>query len=166
MSLKSKNLEFDASQPAFLQRLRGQIQGSLPSDRDPDKHIEPSRFGKRKTRLGDEDGEDDGPVYVLESGESLSKAEYDAREAFESKAEGKEGVEGEKSLLKKEGKELDSGVKVGGVSKKRKALRVGGDEEGGEAKKESGKGGEKREPVKKKSKKKKVALSFGDDEEG
>jgi hypothetical protein len=175
MSHKSKNLEFTASQPAFLQRLRGQITGSLPADQDPDRHIDKVNFGKRKHRLGEEDGEDEGPTYVLESGESVSQKEYESMVAKGEDPEDKETAN-DGDLEKKEAKdektsdEKKESVKIGGMSKKRRIVKIGDEklddgkvEEDTPSKSASEK--TKEAPKVKKGKKKgKVMLSFGDDE--
>ena len=68
MSSRSKNLEYEANEPAFLRRLRAQNAGG------DGRHERPlARPKKART-----DDEDDAPAYVVQdSNETLSKAEYE-----------------------------------------------------------------------------------------
>lgn len=71
MSFKAKNLTYESNEPAFLRRLRGEVAGN-----DADRHERPIA---RPKRLQKDDDEDDGPTYVVEeSGDTLSKADYEA----------------------------------------------------------------------------------------
>ncbi|KAL6237245.1 hypothetical protein BDW75DRAFT_89331 [Aspergillus navahoensis] len=69
MSFNAKNLAYDAKEPAFLQRLRGQhgnISGGL------------ERPSQRPRRVRD-NNDDDGPTYVdAESNEVISREDYEA----------------------------------------------------------------------------------------
>ncbi|KAF2278661.1 uncharacterized protein EI97DRAFT_448535 [Westerdykella ornata] len=154
MGFKAKDLTYDAAQPAFLQRLRGQIAG------DGSARPEPSIPRNKKLVRDDED---DAPTYVLEgTNQSLTKAEYEALVA------GKDADAAEDSAPTTiEHKDAPSQPKekiaeVGKGSKKRKAAKViGGDEEDDDAGKDEAK------VVKKAKKKAKpVKLSFGDQEDG
>lgn len=70
MSFKAKNLSYDAKEPAFLRRLKGEVSGT-----DSDRHDRPFARPKREKQ----EDEDDGPTYVLEdSNMALSKSEYEA----------------------------------------------------------------------------------------
>jgi len=172
---KKNQLEFDRGQPAFLQRLRGQIVGS--SDGDPDRHVNPVARPKRAKRLDAE--EDDGPTYVMEdTNATLTKDEY---EALVKEKEGTDDVEKE-GAAKKNGAEIggEDGVKgkqklgaIGGMKKRKAAKVIGADEADGEKDEsksfkpekegdQKSKESEKKPPKKKKAK---VNLNFGDDGE-
>lgn len=70
MSFKAKNLSYDAKEPAFLRKLKGEVSGT-----DSDRHDRPFVRPKREKQ----EDEDDGPTYVLEdSNMALSKSEYEA----------------------------------------------------------------------------------------
>ena len=72
MSNKAKNLHFEAKQPAFLRRLRGEAD-TLDAGVS---HTVNQDLRRRAIKTSDED---DDPTYVLEeSGSTISKAEYDA----------------------------------------------------------------------------------------
>ncbi|KAJ8108261.1 hypothetical protein OPT61_g8294 [Boeremia exigua] len=161
MSFKAKDLHFDNSQPAFLQRLRGQMQGE-----DSARHERPVPRNKRMKA----DDEDDAPTYVLEdTNEAVTKEEY---EAFVAKNDSKEGTAEEDDATKEVGKESESTAKdkiteVGANAKKRKIAKIIGDEQekSKDLSKDASKGDAK--SVKKPKKKAKaVKLTFGDEEEG
>ncbi|KAF1849367.1 uncharacterized protein K460DRAFT_281341 [Cucurbitaria berberidis CBS 394.84] len=164
MSFKAKDLHFDNSQPAFLQRLRGQLAGG-----DSARHEQPIL---RNKRMKQDDDEDDAPTYVLEeTNQSLTKEEYDAL------VSGKDNEEGEKStgdgalkerVVEGDEKPKDKIVEVGVNAKKRKAAKIISDENE-QSKEEDGKAVKKADgKVMKKTKKKAkaVKLTFGDEEEG
>lgn len=153
----------DSSQPAFLQRLRGQLAGD-----DSARHQQPIARNKRAKQ----DDEDDAPTYVLEdTNQSLTKEEYEALVSGkdDSKAEDSTTGNGQQT----ETAEQDSKPKrkipeVGTNFKKRKVAKVIGDEEPSGSK-ASAKTSEisTKEPGKRPKKKgKPVKLSFGDDGEG
>ncbi|KAL1647623.1 hypothetical protein SLS61_007253 [Didymella pomorum] len=162
MSFKAKDLHFDNSQPAFLQRLRGQMQGE-----DSARH---ERQIPRNKRLKQDD-EDDAPTYVLEdTNQSMTKEEY---EEFV----GKKKTEEDGDIEQKDSanqptkddiaKPKDKITEVGTNSRKRKAAKIISDEpeddknEPKEVRKANSKA------VKKPKKKvKAVKLTFGDEEEG
>ncbi|KAI4672920.1 uncharacterized protein J4E78_001423 [Alternaria triticimaculans] len=163
MSFKAKDLHFDSSQPAFLQRLRGQLTSG-----DTARHEHPIARNKRMKK---DDDEDDAPTYVMEeTNQSLSKEEYDAL------VSGKDDKEGGEPAADEAGKKKDSDAtsqskdkiaEVGAFSKKRKAAKIIGDGQD-----ESKKGEEadvkkpEAKPVKKPKKKAKaVKLTFGEDED-
>ncbi|KAF2000964.1 hypothetical protein P154DRAFT_522226 [Amniculicola lignicola CBS 123094] len=161
MSLKAKDLEYDASQPAFLRRLRGE----LTTD-DSARHERPI---PRTKRMMKQDEDDDGPTYVMEDGnQSLTKAEYEAlvagddpqeKEGAESKAGGDEIKE--EHLAKQSSTDIKA--EAPRPTKKRKVGKViGGDGPTDEAEKKVG-----AKPAKKAKKKAKaIKLSFADSEEG
>ena len=164
---KSKGLEFDRSQPAFLQRLRGQITGQTG---DPDRQVDAQARPKRPKRLDAE--EDDGPTYVLEdTNDTLTKEEYDALMNKDANgANASEKAEASKDSPEKAQNETKPTQKLGaiGAAKKRKAVKViGGDEDEDQVDvKEGEKGDDKKVEGKKapKKKKAKVKIDFGDDE--
>ena len=74
MSFKSKDLAYDAKEPAFLQRIRGHQSGSGV---DSDRHERPIARPRGAARANNDD--DDAPTYVVEdSNTTLSKEEYEA----------------------------------------------------------------------------------------
>lgn len=186
---KSKNLQYTSTEPAFLQRLRAQ---QFSGGADPDRHerqIARPRLAKRG-KDDDDDDDDDAPTYVLdESGDAVSKEEWEAMVARQKGGEGKEDGEMHKATgddvtgmsekeKNKDGdkEEKEKGVEatrskkqevteVGQAQKKRKVARVvGGDEEEDEKNKEDNTNDTATKPLAKKVKKKAkpVKLSFGD----
>lgn len=161
MFVSSTDEYVDATQPAFLQRLRGQMTGD-----NSGRHERPTPRNKRLKN----DDEDDAPAYVLEeSGQSLTKEEYEAIVSGKDPNETEETAEGKISNPDGESKATasqdskDKIAEVGKATKKRKAVKVIGGEE------------EEKEPTKKadlkvikkpKKKAKPVKLSFGDQEDG
>jgi hypothetical protein len=162
MSFKSKNLQFEADEPAFLRRLRGEARGNID---DPDRHINPIALPKKPKRL--ENDEDDAPAYVLEGSDAtLSKADIEtltgkknSDDTAESKSDGEKDGEFRKTGAAAS-KHAQKVANVGVSSKKRKAVRVG--DEGEDESKTT-----KTKAALKKSKKKAktIKLSFGDDED-
>ncbi|KAH6883077.1 hypothetical protein BKA58DRAFT_434832 [Alternaria rosae] len=162
MSFKAKDLHFDSSQPAFLQRLRGQLTSG-----DTARHEHPIARNKRMKK---DDDEDDAPTYVMEeTNQSLSKEEYDAL------VSGKDDKEGGEPAADEAGKKKDSDAKfqskdkiaeVGAVSKKRKAAKIIGDDQDESMKGEETdvKKPETKSVKKPKKKAKAVKLTFGEDE--
>ncbi|RMZ79873.1 hypothetical protein DV737_g3224, partial [Chaetothyriales sp. CBS 132003] len=65
---KAKNLTYDKSQPAFLQRLRAEFGGER-------NNVQFERPNKPRLQIGD--AAEDGPTIVDESGEGVSKEEYE-----------------------------------------------------------------------------------------
>ena len=150
----------DNSQPAFLQRLRGQMQGE-----DSARHERPIPRNKRMKQ----DDEDDAPTYVLEdTNQSMTKEEYeDFVKGKDSKDDDKNEVTTEESTKNSESKPKDKITEVGANAKKRKAAKVIGDEQ--EDSKDELKDAKKTDAktVKKPKKKTKaVKLTFGEEEEG
>ncbi|KAF2669904.1 hypothetical protein BT63DRAFT_439069 [Microthyrium microscopicum] len=173
MSFKSKNLQFEASEPAFLRRLRGEARGDVDAPGyEADRHINPTALPKKPKRL--ENDEDDAPAYVLEGSDAtLSKADIETLTGKKSEGD----VDGSKGDAEKEGKPdvsadgIEKHVqKVAGVgvfSKKRKAIRVGDaeEEEEEEEEEDAKKITTKATPKKSKKKAKTKNLSFADDED-
>lgn len=164
--ITSKNLHYDDSLPPFLARLKANNAAS-------DGRHEYTVARPKKARTAEDEAEDE-PVYFDErSGETLTKSEWEAREAgFE---EGKEGekADGEESAVKAElGKEGKEKVAAIGGGKKRKAGKVVGGDEEDEAtplkkavmETKASIPGKKTEKGKGVKKGKKIKLSFGDDE--
>ncbi|KAF2181942.1 hypothetical protein K469DRAFT_637291 [Zopfia rhizophila CBS 207.26] len=168
MSFKAKDLSYDAKQPAFLQRLRGEAMGE-----DSVRHERPIPRNKRLKQ----DDEDDAPTYVLEdTNVSLSKAEYEALlagKSTEAELGEKDGSAEEKDAKfssaesnpkKANAQQFKSQIaEVGQAARKRKAVKVIGSEqeEDNATKDQDGK-----TKMKPKKKAKAVKLSFGDQEEG
>lgn len=171
MSFKSKDLAYNAKQPAFLARIRNQHNGP-----DADRHERPVARPRGALRTAEEEDED-APTYVLdeEGGNTLSKEEYEAMLAQEKAgAEDAAQVEGDKTkdavgqAMNEETKEDSTRKKqdvteAGFAQKKRKAVKVVGGQDGDVD--DVADNGEKvkRKPIKKaKTKAKAVKLSFGD----
>jgi hypothetical protein len=175
-----KNLSYDTTLPPFLARLHSQ---------NPSTSLHEYTIARPKKSRTAEDIADDEPVYFNEdTGETLTKGEWDARENDQETSNGGEEDKEGKNEGEKEGgviraKEEKSATI--GISKKRKVGKViGGSEDEGEAYEKAkkhitlksskssdkpGKVEEKKEvgpkkPAVGKKKGKKVKLSFGDDE--
>ncbi|KAF1951259.1 hypothetical protein CC80DRAFT_496281 [Byssothecium circinans] len=157
MSFKSKDLHFEISQPAFLQRLRGQLAGD-----DSGRHERPIQRSKRLKK----DDEEDAPTYVMEeTNDSLTKAEYEAMLASKDKEDEDATQDGEKSKDATTETKKDNIADGGKSTKKRKVAKVIGEE--GEKKQdgdEKGKTAEKKAIKKPKKRGKTIKLSFGDEE--
>lgn len=157
--IKAKDLSYDASLPPFLQRLHAQKAGLG----DQDRHERPVARPKGAKR----DDEDDGPTVVDESGETVSMADFekltkdDAEEGgkvrdTESKDSQDEGEGGKKVATK-----LTDGTAT--KKKKRKAIKVVGDEDEEPPQSADGQEDVKTERLTKKPKKAKpVKLAFDD----
>lgn len=170
MSNKNK-LEYEMEEPLFLRQMRAAATGR---DSGPDRYIAPRN---RKTHVDDDE---DAPAYVMEDGAEISIEEFKKLggngEEEEEGGEKKDGGEGEGdgeavTVTVKDGGEAKK-VEVGvvkttsnvadvGVTKKRKAARIVGQEEEGE---EGVKDKPREKKGKGKAKKKVVKLSFGDEE--
>lgn len=169
--IKSKDLQYDSSLPPFLQRLRAQNAG-YGEGGDPDRHEIPLARPKNAKNPDD----DDGPTVVDESGETISKSEYEKQLKGDEQG-GEEGgnVTGE---LKGDGKPEASGalppdngprveqkVTDGTAVKKRKVGKVIGDESEDDTKADTKDQGTAQKVVKKAKKKAKpIKLAFEDDE--
>jgi hypothetical protein len=159
--IRSTDERLDATQPAFLRRLRGQM-----TEDESGRHERPIPRNKRLKN----DDEDDAPTYVLEeSGQSLTKEEYEAMVLGKDSKETEETAEGEISKADGESKHTtsqdpkDKIAEVGKNTKKRKAAKIIGAEEQNE---EPPKKNDSKVIKKPKKKAKPVKLSFGDQEEG
>lgn len=156
--IKGKDLQFDKNLPPFLQKLHAQKGGFGDSDRH-------ERAIARPKKAKDEN-DDDGPTMIDETGETLTKAEYEkltsASAAEETSGATEETSEappgGEEALAAK----VDRKVTDGAASKKRKVARVVG-EGAGPSRSDDGDVPAK---VNKKPKKKAkpVKLAFDDDD--
>lgn len=161
MSNKLKNLTYEAEQPAFLRRLRGELTGDDPSRQD-------RPVPRNKKLQTDED--EDAPTYVLEdTNQSLTKAEYDALVAAKEDPQNTDGPED--TALETGAKDLSNHSKeitanTSKSTKKRKVGKVigGGDEEADGI---EDAGDKKAGKVTKKPKKKAKAIKLSfDNEEG
>jgi len=122
---------------------------------------------QRNKRLKQDD-EEDAPTYVLEdTNQSMSKAEYEAMVA--GKDSGNDGTteeDGDKTKVNATAPQAkDTIVEVGKVTKKRKVVKVIGEEKNENENKEEPRTTEKKVIKKAKKKGKPVKLSFGDQEE-
>ena len=176
MSFKSKDLHFEAEQPAFLRRLRGQVTGVTD---DPDRHVRPVALPKKPKQ----DDQDDAPTYVLEGSDAtISKEEYatltgtkdagqqgqenvteDAQPIATGPQLPQDGQKNQSDATSKRQKMADVGIS----SKKRKAAKIV--EENSEEE-DSVDRNKVTKPIasagkKPKKKAKAIKLSFGDDEE-
>ena len=162
MSFKAKDLTYENNEPAFLRKLRGEVAGT-----DSDRHERPIA---RPKRLKQNEDEDDGPTYVVEeSGDMLSKADYEAMLAGEKR----EQVD-DKTVTRPEGgvaegedeskKSKQQVAEAGQAQKKRKAVKIIGDAAEKDADGGEGAVSQSRKPVKKpKTKTRAVKLSFEDE---
>jgi hypothetical protein len=169
-----KNLSYDDTLPPFLQRLRA-------NNNALDGRNEFQSARPKKARNPGDEAEDEPVYFDEESGETLTKKEWEAKENSEVAGDaGEDGVsgtgmgdDGEKKAGEKEK------VAAIGVSKKRKAGKVVGGEEydekdnivGGDKEVSKPENSEKSEGKKSEKRKiggakkgKKIKLSFGDDE--
>jgi hypothetical protein len=166
--IKSKDLSYDSSLPPFLQRLRAQNTG-YGDDGDPDRHERPLARPKRAKNPDD----DDGPTFVDESGETVTKEDYEKQ--LRGDAEGEEDAGNVTGELKGDGKPEASGALPGprveqkltdgtAVKKRKMAKVVGEDEEDGLQTGGVDKGTTQKAPKKAKKKAKPIKLAFDDDE--
>lgn len=122
--------------------------------------------------MNKDDDEDDAPTYVLEdTNQSLSKEEYDALISGKDSKGEEDPVTDEaeqKATKQDESKPKDKIAEVGANTKKRKAAKIIGDDQG-DSRSEVERDAEKptTKPAKKPKKKAKaVKLTFGDEDEG
>ena len=155
-----KNLHYDDTLPPFLARLR--------AGQSTDGRHEYTVARPKKARNAEDEAEDE-PVYFDEgTGETLTKSEWEAKEAEEGKQEEHAVANGKKEggIEAKEAKESKEKLAEIGSSKKRKAGKVVGaydETEEPETKKPAPKTeGKKAEKGKAAKKGKKIKLSFGD----
>jgi hypothetical protein len=164
-----KNLSYDSTLPPFLARLQANN-----NSRD-DRH-EFSIARPKKMRTAEDEAEDEPVYFNEESGETLTKSEWEANEAGkdEERADQKDAAKGSEDATStaeelKGGKgKKDEKVAVIGIGKKRKVGKIVGgeddDEPAIEEKKASKQESKKVEKGKSAKKGKKIKLSFGDDE--
>jgi len=174
MSFKSKNLQYERSEPAFLRRIRGELVGST---NDPDYQTNSVPLPKKPRRLELED--DEGPTYVLEdSGETVTKEVFEKMMAKNKEGEDKSLVadaerkqQGNGAQNEKNGnvnQHKQQVAQIGALSKKRKIAKVVGERpDSDEATEENStsKVSIKRNVQKPKKKAKQVKLTFDDDNE-
>ncbi|KAK0928309.1 hypothetical protein LTR29_017402 [Friedmanniomyces endolithicus] len=166
--IKAKDLSYDTSLPPFLQRLHDQKAGRG----DTDRHERPLARPMRAKDPND----DDGPTVVDESGETVSKAEYEKLTAADAEnADATAGGPGDGetkgddpavvmsgALPAVDGKKGGVATTSGLVTKKRKAAKIVGDADGETATKVAS---EKEAVAKPKKKAKLIKLAFDDGEE-
>ncbi|RAL14554.1 DUF4604 domain-containing protein [Aspergillus homomorphus CBS 101889] len=163
MSFKSKDLAYEAKEPAFLQRLRNQYG-------DNSGRLERPVARPRKPR---EEHDDDGPTYVdEESNDIISKEEYEALVRGDKPTEDDDRPdqnqdkvtgpisEGSKPATESEASASKQNIaEIGGPRKRKQAKVVGEDAPAAESedtkKRDSG--------ARKPKQKKKIKLSFDDD---
>ncbi|KAK5947537.1 hypothetical protein PMZ80_001689 [Knufia obscura] len=133
---KKPALEYSAAEPAFLRRIKA---GNAELDGRHNVQIPRARGNAGKggrLDMGGDDGEDD-PVMLDESGNVVTKEEMDAKEARVDEERtvvgpdvgAKEGTEAEEE---RKVKDVEGGVSSG-FGKKRKAVKVIGDDDAAEA---------------------------------
>ena len=164
-----KNLSYDSTLPPFLQRLQA-------NNISLDGRSEFQSARPKKPRNADADAEDEPVYFDEESGETLTKKEWEDKDKAENvdedgnaqSGDGKEGLATEKKEAEKEkiaaigaSKKRKAGKVVGGDEEDDKGNAVGGLNKVGKTEKNEGKKIEKGKSVKKG---KKIKLSFGDDE--
>lgn len=167
--IKSKDLSYDSSLPPFLQRLRAQNTG-YGEDGDPDRHQVPLARPKKAKNPDD----DDGPTFVDESGELVSKADYERQ--LKGDASGEETGDNVTGELKGDGKpeamgalppdskhRVEQKLTDGTAVKKRKVAKVVGDEDEDDTFKPE-KDTAPKAAKKAKKKTKPIKLAFDDDE--
>ncbi|KKK27338.1 hypothetical protein ARAM_000442 [Aspergillus rambellii] len=164
MSYNAKNLAYEAKEPAFLQRLRGQYGTAVGGLERP--------ISQRPRRPRD-DNDDDAPTYVdAESNEVISKEEYAAMVgSSDNQADPEKDDEGEEKTggkavrdeaNTKQEKEAPLTSKqnlaeIGGPRKRKQARVIGEDVQEAEREDTRSKDSAPRKP---KQKKKKIKLSF------
>lgn len=166
-----KNLQYNNAPPPFLARLQANN-----ASRDGRHEIQAVRAQKPRSAA---DVADDEPVYFDEgTGESLTKGEWEEREAAAAEGDTAEGASTEGKAEKEgedkneeEARRLKQNIATVGVSRKRKTGKVvGGEEEeptaarDADAIEQASKPGKKQDKGKTAKKSKKIKLSFGDDE--
>lgn len=164
MSFKAKDLSYEANEPAFLRRLRAGVTSG-----DSDRHERPIA---RPKRLKKDDDEEDAPTYVLEeSGESMSKAQYEAMQKSKQRGDDVDGPQSQANAESQEESEDHPDAKnkqesneIGQYQRKRKAGKVVGHPDEHESL-PTGDGEEHPKKAAKKSAKKAkgLKLSFDDD---
>jgi hypothetical protein len=171
--IKSKDLSYDSSLPPFLQRLRTQNTG-YGNEGDPDRHERPLARPKKAKNPDD----DDGPTFVDESGEMVSKADYEKQlnGDVEDDETGGNVIGGPKddgepeasgALPSHSGPRVEQKLTDGTAVKKRKVAKVIGDEDEIDPLKPTGAEKDTAPKATKKAKKKAkpIKLAFDDDED-
>ncbi|KAI9043401.1 DUF4604 domain-containing protein [Aspergillus affinis] len=162
MSFNAKNLAYEAKEPAFLQKLKGQYGDTSGRLQQPI---------SRPRRPKDDNGDDDEPTYVdEESNEVISKEEYEALvrggapkedESSEEKTVNKKDPsgadEGTQSTTEKDGPSKQNLAEIGGQKKRKQVKVIGEDKPEAENEELQPKEPASRKP---KQKKKKIKLSF------
>ncbi len=165
--ITTKNLHYDDTLPPFLQRLR--------ANNASDGRHEYTVARPKKARTAEDEAEDEPVYFNEESGETLTKSEWEAQEADEEqkKAEAVEGHDGTAVAAaegaSKDGIDKEKIAAIGGSRKRKVGKVVGGEEEDEKDVRDSQKKmpkpqGKKLEKGKAAKKGKKIKLSFGDDE--
>lgn len=167
--IKSKDLSYSSDLPPFLQRLHDQKAGRG----DTDKH----EFQTARPKRAKNPDDDDGPTIVDESGENVTKEDFQKLGAAETVGNSVTGdleseePKGSGALQNDEaaGRRGKENVTDGTAVKKRKVGKVVGEddaeieERNGESTKDEGAA---KKVVKKAKKKAKVKLAFDDGDEG
>ena len=164
--IKSKDLSYTSELPPFLQRLHDQKAGRGDADRHEFQVARPK--GKKNP------DDDDGPTIVDESGENVSKEDFQKLGAAETVGNSVTGdvasEEPKGSSGLPDGDDARKGkenVTDGTAVKKRKVGKVVGDDEAEVETKDGEKGDAGPKKIVKKAKKKaKVKLTFDDGDEG
>lgn len=163
MSFKSKNLAYEAKEPAFLQRLKNQYGGTSG-------RLERPIARPRKQK--DNHDDDDEPTYVdEESNEVISKGEYEALVRGSNEGPGKEGPDqGQSGSQDKEESKASTEAgapiskqnmaEIGGPKKRKQAKVIGEEEPPAEKVETSQKDTGSRKP---RQKKKKIKLCFDEE---
>ncbi|KAL4998677.1 hypothetical protein BDV10DRAFT_185060 [Aspergillus recurvatus] len=158
MSFNAKNLAYDAKEPAFLQRLRGQYENTSSGLERP----------LQRSRRVRDDNDDDGPTYVdAESNDVISKEDYEAMVNCgdpETK-QPENGVKDKDAAADQDGdsKRAESAplkqnvTEIGGPRKRKQAKVIGDEIEGAEKAEVRPKESGSRKP---KQKTRKIKLSF------
>ncbi|KAL4965523.1 DUF4604 domain-containing protein [Aspergillus stella-maris] len=163
MSYNAKNLAYDAKEPAFLQRLRGQYGGNATGGLE--------RPISQRPRRARDDNEDDGPTYVdAESNEVISKEDYEAMVKGDGDEQSEQPDNGVKDKYKDAEKAGDSSkegtaskqnlAEIGGPRKRKQAKVVGDEIQEAESEKSEEVRLKEAKQKKPKQKKKKIKLSF------
>ncbi len=124
MAFNAKNLHYDKNEPSFLRKLKGEF-GNL----DGRHNVQIARPKKDRLKTGDDD--EDEPVIIDESGETIEKTEFERRvKGDEEKAA--DGAEGGEEVAAVDGSKESERQKVAEIgassgAKKRKVVKVVGD---------------------------------------
>lgn len=166
--IKSKDLSYSSDLPPFLQRLHDQKAGRG----DTDKH----EFQTTRPKRAKNPDDDDGPTIVDESGENVTKEDFQKLGAAETVGNSVTGdleseePKGSGALQNDEaaGRKGRENVTDGTAVKKRKVGKVVGEDEAAteEQDGENQNDGAAKKVVKKAKKKAKVKLAFDDGDEG